>query len=456
MTQQKQNPKIEWGFYGVTPRIVRTKYKELSHTEKWLYTCLKDLCGDKGTCFRALRTLSEETDISIGSLSTMIPHLHAVGLIHAEKKSRGRGGKEVWHISIVDIWQLNKDYCSEIEQQTDGDVQILNNTSRVVQKMNRDVQNLNEDAESCSNFERSCSNFGDRRIPMKNKDIEERTSEEESIPDEQSTQMGIADSFSADAETPTFYQELEIPVTYAEALAYLKPHGPHEGLDAVEIMKLARKLWTEAHEEDFTEAPTVKMPVVKPDQLTEASKQTPPSTPPVQADPPSCTGQQEQPEQVASGVNQHTLTAPTPPRESARQAPKWNPEAMVTKAEELRGKTYSEAARPKEINAAKKILKRKPDSTPEEFEKVFKQRNDDWWHEHCGLLNVTDLAAVPKDKNDMRYMLILDQHQFQWGKAKADRGKVSTVLSTPAMTVEEEFDRYVSGFGKRDVTYATV
>lgn len=165
----KANPKIEWGFFAITPRIVRTKYKQLSHTEKWLYSCLKDLCGDKGTCFRSLRTLSEETDISTGSLSAMIPRLHMAGLIHAEKKSRGRGGKEVWHISIVDIWQANREYCSEIEQLSKEDVQNLNSGIS-------DVQKLNDTAESCSEFERSCSNFVDRRIQSKNKDTEEQES----------------------------------------------------------------------------------------------------------------------------------------------------------------------------------------------------------------------------------------------------------------------------------------
>src|SRR5260221_8366694 len=60
---------------------------------------------------------------------------------------------------------------------------------------------------------------------------------------------------SANASTshaPTSYQNLPIPVTYAEALAYLVPHGPHEGLDAVQVVKLAQKLWTEAHEKEDT------------------------------------------------------------------------------------------------------------------------------------------------------------------------------------------------------------
>jgi hypothetical protein len=167
MSDQKQ-PKVKFGFYATIPRIVRIKYKDLSHAEKWLYVCLKDLCGDKGTCFRTLRSLSGETDISIASLSKMIPHLHSEGLIHAEKKRRSESGKEVWHISIVDIWQENVKACSKNEQ-----------SQEVVQNTNKDVQNLNETLGDCSKNERDCSNFSDRRMNSESRtDIEEITLEE--------------------------------------------------------------------------------------------------------------------------------------------------------------------------------------------------------------------------------------------------------------------------------------
>src|SRR5258706_5797702 len=198
MSNQKANPKVEWGFYATVPRIVRTgpKYQDISHAAKWLYTCLKDLCGNHGSCFRALRTLSEETGISTGSLSTMIRELHDVGLIHAEKKSRGKGGKEVWHISVVDIWQANREYCSKIEQLSDGDVQILNNTLPVVQNLNDVVQKLNEPPPSCSENERSCSNFDDRGIDSEEQRYEARTGEEESALVAASSQSNGTHAFS--------------------------------------------------------------------------------------------------------------------------------------------------------------------------------------------------------------------------------------------------------------------
>lgn len=168
MSKKYQEPKRDFGFYATVPRIVRTQYKDLSHAEKWFYVCLKDLCGDKGTCFRTLRSLSEETDISIASLSKMIPNLHKYGLIHAEKKRRSESGKEVWHITIADIWAENAKVCSQNKQSTEGVVQNTNNV----------VQNSNENQGDCSQNEQDCSNFRNRRNNREARTSEERTGEE--------------------------------------------------------------------------------------------------------------------------------------------------------------------------------------------------------------------------------------------------------------------------------------
>lgn len=185
----RNQPKPNFGFYAVIPRIVRTGYKDLSHAEKWLYVCLKDLCGDKGTCFRTLRVLSEETDVSTGSLSKMIPHLHRVGLIHAEKKRRTESGKEVWHITIADVWAENAKVCSKNEQ----------SISEVVQNPNDNVQKMNDNLADGSKNERDCSNFIDRRKNLEERTIiEERTlKKEKTVPvQEPSTSSQSDDSFS--------------------------------------------------------------------------------------------------------------------------------------------------------------------------------------------------------------------------------------------------------------------
>jgi hypothetical protein len=167
-THAQEKPHQDWGYFARIPRILRTgtQYKSLTLAERWLYVCLKDLCGENGMCFRTLDTLSAETDFSTGSLSTMIRHLHEVGLIHATKKYRHDRGHKVWHISIVDIWGANATHCSKSEGSAENTVQNLKDS----------VQNLKDHDADPSNFEQDPSNFRDRR-----------TNNEERIPSEERT-----------------------------------------------------------------------------------------------------------------------------------------------------------------------------------------------------------------------------------------------------------------------------
>ena len=142
MTQEKE----DIGFYARVPRIVRTGYQELSHAEKWLYTCLRDLCGEAGECWRSLRALAKETGISIASLSSMIPHLAQVGLIDAVKKS-------TWFIKIVNIWKANREHCSKNEHSASG----------------------------CSENEQGCSNFVTKEDISKKIESEEDNTKNEDI-----------------------------------------------------------------------------------------------------------------------------------------------------------------------------------------------------------------------------------------------------------------------------------
>src|SRR5258708_2471044 len=102
------------------------------------------------------------------------------------------------------------------------------------------------------------------------------------IPSEESNAVPV------ETVAPAFYSSQEIPVTYHQALAYLAPHGPHEGLDAVQVVKLAQKLWTEAHEENDLsekdgEEDTKPRPIVVGGQFKQVvppSQHTPPATEP--------------------------------------------------------------------------------------------------------------------------------------------------------------------------------
>src|SRR6266567_4419870 len=145
------------------------------------------------------------------------------------------------------------------------------------------------------------------------------STEDESIPATESDTPTVSPPVVGDSRASSpleeFFSSLPIPVTFDDALVYLAPHGGvPPGLDAVEVMNLAQKLWSEAHEdeweqratwralqtgliesgvlpqsddeEDITQAETVKVPVVP--------KQNTPTPTPAQATSP-------QSEQVAPG-----------------------------------------------------------------------------------------------------------------------------------------------------------
>lgn len=75
---------------------------------------------------------------------------------------------------------------------------------------------------------------------------------------------------------------------------------------------------------------------------------------------------------------------------------KWCAETAVQIVEFKLQKRYRDAARTKQLNAAKRMLKEDPALTREQFEAAYDERNDDWWHQHKGLLHLNHL--VEKDR----------------------------------------------------------
>lgn len=139
------------------PRIIRKSYKHLTKLQKLLYIYLRDLCGESGVCYRSLRTLADETDFSIGYLSENIPILASeeVGLIKAHKQKRNNQKWEVWHIYIVDIWDLNTKFiesekCSHDEQMEDQTGVHDVNSSHCEQIDSKSVHHVNQIEEKCS------------------------------------------------------------------------------------------------------------------------------------------------------------------------------------------------------------------------------------------------------------------------------------------------------------------
>lgn len=333
-TSKEKNPKMDWGYYATIPRLIRTGYKDLTPVQKWLYVCLKDLCGESGTCYRALRTLAEETDISLGMLSESVRKLHEKGLIHAEKKRRNSGGKEVWHITIVDIWQLNgKEHptkeCSQNEQSVpNNDVHTPN------------VHTMNDKTPVCS-------------------------------PNEQKRSAGEQECSLCETEVITITKPVSNNITEARtesSVAIAPPSAP-----------------------EFQSEPGSSEPYLPDPSLSEAAA----DADPLDAD--SYSPGPEQPsEEKAPEPDQPELIArpekPVMPPESAR----WCPEIAVQIVEAKLGKYYREAARKKEIAAAQRMIKEDPTLTCEQFIAAYDERDDEWWHDHKGLLHLHHM--VEKDR----------------------------------------------------------
>ena len=166
---QQQAKGEDFGYYIKIPRLLRTGYETLSALQKWIYICLKDLCGDFGICFRSLRILAKEVAVSTGLLSESIRTLHQAGLIIAEKKPRSAGGKAIWHISIVDIWSSNaKEHPTAKEQRSSGE-QLVPSPTENVHCVNDSVSagtGCSAGEQDCSADEHGCSPAETEGLPF--------------------------------------------------------------------------------------------------------------------------------------------------------------------------------------------------------------------------------------------------------------------------------------------------
>src|SRR5260221_10055204 len=270
MSQQKRNPDIDFGFHATIPRAVRTHYKTLTPMQKWLYVCLKDLCGEHGTCYRTVKVLSAETNISTGMISESIPLLHQAGLIHGEKKKRSSGGKEVWHITIVDIWPANGKLHPTKRS-------LSEQTTENVHSVNENVHSVNDQGKerSASEQERSLSETEEGSSEAVSS-FEEGSSEEEG-------------TYGADAPTPAHIkeqvdEEIEKVKTTSGRLRAMKGAAFNQG----DVSDSQMDIGNDAEEETKPRVPAVRLQAVAagqaPSPLDAASRQTTvshtPGTPP--------------------------------------------------------------------------------------------------------------------------------------------------------------------------------
>jgi hypothetical protein len=104
------------------PNILFVSYKYLSKEEKFLYCTLRQVYWDMKPRFVSTRELSDLTGYSRGALANMLPRLHDCGLVHAEiRREKGKDGKDKgnakYHITIPDIWELNRQFFASSEEQ---------------------------------------------------------------------------------------------------------------------------------------------------------------------------------------------------------------------------------------------------------------------------------------------------------------------------------------------------
>jgi len=172
------------------------RFAKLPETAKWLYVCLKDICGEteKGECFYSLRNLNGLIHMSISTLSRGIHKLVESGLILAHKV--GAKGREVFHIKIVNIWQENDATYRECfkTEQSDGTVSICEtSTPSTVSESTPSVSMCNSTVSERNTPDdiqaQDCFNLTDKEDNLKNTNLEEDLKEEkESSPSDLSSQ----------------------------------------------------------------------------------------------------------------------------------------------------------------------------------------------------------------------------------------------------------------------------
>jgi uncharacterized coiled-coil protein SlyX len=208
----KQETKDVRKNYTRTANLLFESYPDLRPQEKWLYINLVYLCGAKGTRHLSLRYIHDRTSISLGSLSGskdiekndpgMIRRLHNAGLIHAEiKKKTRKDGKEAeqaqYHITIVDIWQLNEMFFASKRSENEH---YIKESNQSVQNPNSSVQEMNALTGERSNSERERSEF-DTNIRLHSK-----TTDSNKITQQENITHSSDDS--RDTHTNSFSQQL--------------------------------------------------------------------------------------------------------------------------------------------------------------------------------------------------------------------------------------------------------
>jgi hypothetical protein len=323
------------------PNILFVSYTKLTKEEKFLYCTLRQVYWDMKPRFVSLRDLSNLTGYSRGALANMLPRLHGCGLVHAEIRREQDKGNAKYHITIPDIWELNRQFfASSAEQQVAIDPSL-----NLVHQMDK--------SQTCPPNGQTCP------------------PNEPSLSTKRAKPVHQTDKFSAMNE----------------------PAKPSDGTPKDSIKDISKDTLKEESTVDETATsplapivatiPTLSSLSLFSEEETKAKLSTMEPTDPIGAPDPTPT----QEKKVSSKKKKVETTEPKgPPVIPPVDAPWPSRETAVQIVEAKKGRIYSNITRKQELEEAGKILAMTVDDTPitrEQFENAWDDMaSSSWWEEH--------------------------------------------------------------------------
>lgn len=187
--EKKSNEQYSKNFTRL-PNVLFIAYPDVTKEEKYLYADLRRVYWDMKPRFVSLRELSDATKYSISALSKMLPRLHEAGLIHAEiRREKAKNGREKgnpkYHITIVDIWEVNRMFfsCSpkeQVELAVVPSAQLVHEIEQACSRNTTSSFTKNDKPDTFGELDRAQV----ERAKDNNKDTSKDTLKEESITDQ--------------------------------------------------------------------------------------------------------------------------------------------------------------------------------------------------------------------------------------------------------------------------------
>jgi len=119
---------------------------------------------------------------------------------------------------------------------------------------------------------------------------------------------------------------------------------------------------------------------------------------------------------------------------------RWSPKKMVMITECKRGSYYTEKMHESNLRAAQKIIKE--NVTEEEYIRAYEKRNDKWWKESRGPLDVTHMAAKT-ERGPMRTLEVLEELRYKQSNGHptiTDKANAKNTHSATQTYSPEDYD----------------